>query len=330
MSLQNWVAQRVPTKPQRAAALGTTSISFSVTKSTSSRKTQSRSFLDLPTEIRLLIYEAIFTPASVVLQSGEPYAIIALPRNFPELISRGFRDVQLFRTCRICHVEAAPIFYSSINLLVYQHLPLLRLNFLPRIGPLNASFIKRAMITPIGLPGEHQRLLESLGSRNYGLTQLESLTLEIWDPEHVPTLVSTCQELIQRHDKLKIIFGRGIEMDGPHQAGDIPARLILAKQGQSPNYRVCPLTDILGDTSRILAAADENLFSRNESSNLSPWSTHQYLELKYWRRNAPDNRLPLRDHFPGSASMCQSPREPFFHESSSKVREGRYRRPSVV
>lgn len=327
MSLHSWVTQRVPTKSQRAAALETASTSLSGTNSTISRKTQSRSFLDLPTEIRLLIYEAIFTPASVVLQSGEPYAIIALPRNFPELISRGFRDVQLFRTCRTCHVEAAPIFYSSINLLVYQHLPLLRLNFLPRIGPLNASFIKRAMITPIGLPGEHQRLLESLGSRNYGLTRLESLTLEIWDPEHVAALVSTCQELIQHHDKLKIIFGRGIEMDGPNQAGDIPARLILGKVGQSPGYRVS-LTDTPDNISNILARADQNFSSRSESLNLSPWWSHQNLEFK--RKNALENSLPLEDRFPEFASMCQSLREPSSHESSSKVRESRNSRLSLA
>lgn len=198
----------------------------------------SRAFLDLPTEIRLLIYEAIFTPASVVLQSGELPAMIAVLRNFPELISRGSRDVQLFRTCRTCYVEASPIFYASLNLLVYQHLPLLRLNFLPRIGPLNASFIKMVTITPIGLPGEHQRLLECLGSKHGGLIGVENLTLEIWEPEHVPAFISTCQELMKRHGKLKILFGRGTDTDCQLQAGDIPATLKLAKSGQSPGHRV--------------------------------------------------------------------------------------------
>ena len=198
----------------------------------------SRAFLDLPTEIRLLIYEAIFTPASVVLQSGELPAMIAVLRNFPELISRGSRDVQLFRTCRTCYEEASPIFYASLNLLVYQHLSLLRLNFLPRIGPLNASFIKMVTITPIGLPGEHQRLLECLGSKHGGLIGVENLTLEIWEPEHVPAFISTCQELMQRHGKLKILFGRGTDTDCQLQAGDIPATLKLAKPGQLPGHRV--------------------------------------------------------------------------------------------
>lgn len=198
----------------------------------------SRSFLDLPTEIRLMIYEAIFTPASVVLQSGELPAIIAVLQNFPELISRGSRDVQLFRTCKTCHDEAIPIFYGSLNLLVYQHLPLLRLNFLPRIGPFNASFIKTAIITPIGLPGEDQRLLESLGSRHGGLVGMEHLTIEIWDPSHVPALISTCQELMQRHTKLKTLFGRGIDLDGQPQIGDIPATLKLARAGRLPGHRV--------------------------------------------------------------------------------------------
>lgn len=198
----------------------------------------SRAFLDLPTEIRLLIYEAIFTPASVVLQSGELPAMIAVLQNFPELISRGSRDVQLFRTCRTCYEEASPIFYASLNLLVYQHLPLLRLNFLPRIGPLNASFIRMVTITPIGLPGEHQRVLECLGSKHGGLIGVKNLTLEIWDPQHVPAFISTCQELMQRHGKLKILFGRGTDSDCQIQAGDIPATLKLAKPGQSPGYRV--------------------------------------------------------------------------------------------
>lgn len=164
--------------------------------------------------------------------------MIAVLRNFPELISRGSRDVQLFRTCWTCHDEAIPIFYGSLNLLVCQHLPLLRWNFLPRIGPLNASFIKTAIITPIGLPGEHQRLLESLGSRHGGLVGMEDLTLEIWNPDHAPALVSTCQELIRRHVKLRILFGRGIELEGPAQAGDIPATLKLRKPGQLPGHRV--------------------------------------------------------------------------------------------
>lgn len=210
------------------------------TNSDSPHHRSPRRFLDLPTEIRLLIYEALFRPASVVLQWGQPYAMIAVLQNFPELISRGSRDVQLFRTCRTCHQEAAPIFYSSLNLLVYQHLPLLRLNFLPRIGPLNASYIKRAIITPIGLPGEHQRLLESIGSRHGGLVRLEYLTLEIWNPESAaPGWISTCQELLVRHEKLKILFGRGIDVESCQlQAGDIPARLKLAKRGQMPGHRV--------------------------------------------------------------------------------------------
>ena len=199
-----------------------------------------RGFLDLPTEIRLLIYEAVFTPASVVLQSGELPAMIAVPRNFPELISRGSRDVQLFRTCRTCHDEAIPIFYASLNLLVYQHLPLLRLNFLPRIGAFNASFIKRATITPIGLPGEHQRLLECLGPKHGGLIGVDYLTLEIWKPEHVPAFISTCQELMRHHAKLKMLFGRGTDGDGQLQLGDIPASLRLAKLGQLPGNRVSP------------------------------------------------------------------------------------------
>jgi hypothetical protein len=199
---------------------------------------QPRRFLDLPTEIRLLIYEAIFTPASVVLQSGELPAMIAVLRNFPELISRGSRDVQLLRTCRTCYEEATPIFYASLNLLVYQHLPLLRMNFLPGIGPLNASFIKTVIITPIGLPGEHQRLLECLGPKHGGLIGAEHLTLEIWNSDHVAAFISTCQELMQHHQKLKILFGRGTDADFQIQAGDIPARLKLAKTGQNPGHRV--------------------------------------------------------------------------------------------
>jgi len=199
---------------------------------------QPRRFLDLPTEIRLLIYEAIFTPASVVLQSGELPAMIAVLRNFPELISRGSRDVQLLRTCRTCYQEAAPIFYASLNLLVYQHLPLLRMNFLPGIGPMNASFIKTAIITPIGLPGEHQRLLECLGPKHGGLVGAEHLTLEIWNSDHAAAFISTCQELMQHHKKLKILFGRGTDAECQIQAGDIPARLKLAKPGQIPGHRV--------------------------------------------------------------------------------------------
>jgi hypothetical protein len=171
--------------------------------------------------------------------------MIAVLQNFPELISRGSRDVQLFRTCRTCHDEATPVFYGSLNLLVYQHLPLLRFNFLPRIGAYNASFIKTAIITPIGLPGEHQRLLESLGSKHGGLVGMEYLTLEIWNPDHVTALVSTCQELMHRHTKLKILFGRGIDLDGLPQAGDIPARLKLAKPGRLPGHRV--ISTILGE-----------------------------------------------------------------------------------
>lgn len=164
--------------------------------------------------------------------------MIAVLQNFPELISRGSRDVQLFRTCRTCYEEASPIFYASLNLLVYQHLPLLRLNFLPRIGPLNASFIKVVTITPIGLSGEHQRLLECLGSKHGGLIGVENLTLEIWEPEHVPAFISTCQELMQHHGKLKTLFGRGIDMGCQLHAGDVPATLKLAKPGQLPGYRV--------------------------------------------------------------------------------------------
>lgn len=234
VSLKDWMTVRCETRPWTR-------------KRGRSAKSQppSRSFLDLPTEIRLLIYESIFTPASVVLQSGECPAMIAVLQNFPELISRGSRDVQLFRTCWTCHDEAIPIFYGSLNLLVCQHLPLLRWNFLPRIGPLNASFIKTAIITPIGLPGEHQRLLESLGSRHGGLVGMEDLTVEIWNPDHASALVSTCQELIRRHVKLRMLFGRGIELEGPSQAGDIPATLKLRTLGQLPGHRVSFLQCIL-------------------------------------------------------------------------------------
>jgi hypothetical protein len=244
MPLLNWVAQHTsyPCRPTDSLMKLKKSIFFP--NSDHSRQRSPRGLLDLPTEIRLLIYEAIFTPASVVLQSGEPYAMIAVLQNFPELISRGSRDVQLFRTCRICHTEAAPIFYTSLNLLVYQHLPLLRWNFLPRIGPLNASFVKRAIVTPIGLPGEHQRLLESLGPKHGGLVRLEHLTLEIWNPDHIPALVSTCQELMHRHKNLKILFGRGIDVQGELQAGDIPARLKLAKLNQPPGHRVSSPTHL--------------------------------------------------------------------------------------
>lgn len=238
MSFLNWVIQHSPPKRQQAPVYQNRSYISRSQESASSRRKRPRCFLDLPPEIRLLIYEAIFTPASVVLQSGELPAMIAVLRNFPELISRGSRDVQLFRTCRICHDEAVPIFYGSLNLLVYQHLPLLRFNFLPRIGPSNASFIKTAIITPIGLPGEHQRLLECLGPKHGGLVGMEYLTLEIWNPEHVSALVSTCQELMQHHTKLKVLFGRGTDLEGQLQAGDIPARLKLAKPGQLPGHRV--------------------------------------------------------------------------------------------
>ncbi|KAF7504290.1 hypothetical protein GJ744_002479 [Endocarpon pusillum] len=237
MSLVNWFAEHVGCDMRQYFAQQFIKRCGRSPRSNPNSLKSSRAFLDLPTEIRLLIYEAIFTPASVVLQSGELPAMIAVLRNFPELISRGSRDVQLFRTCRTCYEEASPIFYASLNLLVYQHLPLLRLNFLPRIGPLNASFIKMVTITPIGLPGEHQRLLECLGSKHGGLIGVENLTLEIWEPEHVPAFISTCQELMQRHGKLKILFGRGTDTDCQLQAGDIPATLKLAKPGQSPGHR---------------------------------------------------------------------------------------------
>lgn len=244
MSFLNWFTQYSSCNRQQIAALHNTRTSLR-SKERAPIYQKPRRFLDLPAEIRLLIYEAVFTPASVVLQSGESPAMIAVLRNFPELISRGSRDVQLLRTCSTCYEEAAPIFYGSLNLLVYQHLPLLRLNFLPRIGPLNASFIKMAIITPIGLPGEHQRLLECLGPKHGGLVGAEDLTLEIWNSEHVAAFISTCQELIQHHKKLKILFGRGTDADCQLQAGDIPARLKLAKPGQIPGHRVSlqpPLT----------------------------------------------------------------------------------------
>jgi hypothetical protein len=235
MSFLNWVVRHTSCKQIFAFQNPRNSLR---SEGSSLIRQRQRRFLDLPTEIRLLIYEAIFTPASVVLQSGELFAMIAVLRNFPELISRGFRDVQLFRTCRTCYEEAAPVFYGSLNLLVYQHLPLLRQNFLPGIGPLNASFIKAAIITPIGLPGEHQRLLECLGPKHGGLVGAEHLTLEIWNSEHVAAFISTCQELMQHHTRLKILFGRGTDADCQTQAGDIPARLKLAKPGQIPGHRV--------------------------------------------------------------------------------------------
>jgi hypothetical protein len=238
MLFNNWVVQHLSLKRHEYGGKGNPKSGTPFPSCPSSRQKPKRGFLDLPAEIRLLIYEAIFTPASVVLQSGENPGMIAVLRNFPELISRGSRDVQLFRTCRTCHDEAVPIFYSSLNLLVYQHLPLLRSNFLPKIGAFNASFIKRAIITPIGLPGEHQRFLECLGPKHGGLVGLESLTLEIWNLDHVPALISTCQELMQHHEKLKILFGRGTEADGQVQAGDIPARLKMGKLGKLPGHRV--------------------------------------------------------------------------------------------
>jgi hypothetical protein len=241
MSLLKWVHQHLSSSSQQSTVLYDTKGVIRSLEEASPSQTSRRGFLDLPTEIRLLIYEAIFTPASVVLQSGELPAMIAVLRNFPELISRGCRDVQLFRTCRTCHDEAIPIFYGSLNLLVCQHLPLLRLNFLPRIGPINASFIKTATITPIGLPGEHQRLLECLGPRQGGLVGMENLTLEIWNLDHVAAFISTCQELMQHHSKLKILFGRGTDADSQLQAGDIPASLKLAKPGKLPGHRVSSL-----------------------------------------------------------------------------------------
>lgn len=201
---------------------------------------RSRDFFDLPAEIRLRIYEFVFPQASVALQYGEHPAMIAVVQSFPQLISRGSRDVQLLRTCRSCCDEASSIFYGSLNLLVYQHLHLLRTSFLSRIGPLNASYIRRAVISPIGLPGEHQRFLECLGARNGGLVGLDDLTLEIWDTDHIADFVSTCKELIRRHHKLKVIFGRGMKQDERQQVGDIPTKLRLAPPGKTPGYRVWP------------------------------------------------------------------------------------------
>lgn len=244
MSFLNWANSHFPSSASRWLPVNLSNTLDS--QRVLPRQTLSRGFLDLPTEIRLLIYEAVFPPASVVLQSGDFPAMIAVLRNSPELISRGSRDVQLFRTCRTCHSEATPIFYRSLNLLVYQHLPLLRFYFLPRIGSSNASYIKMAIITPIGLPGEHQRLLECLGPKHGGLVGLEYLSLEIWDPEHVAALVGTCQELIQRHANLKILFGRGIDVNGPLQGVDIPSRLRLAKPGQQPGYRERIIQSVAG------------------------------------------------------------------------------------
>ncbi len=265
MSFLDWVTERVPPKRQRIAAYQRSSHSTRSRESASICRIPPRGFLDLPTEIRLLIYEAIFIPASVVLQSGEVPGMIAVLRNFPELISRGSRDVQLFRTCKTCHDEAIPIFYGSLNLLVYQHLPLLRFNFLPRIGAFNASFIKTAIITPIGLPGEHQRVLECLGAKHGGLVGTEHLTLEIWDLDHVAALVSTCQELMQHHMKLKILLGRGTDGEAQLQTGDIPARLKLTTPGQLPGHRVS-LNTHPGKLPSTLTAASF-LTHRNESFN---------------------------------------------------------------
>jgi hypothetical protein len=240
MPSRNWTSQLVLNEKKHRRASTLTFLERPPSRKASSTPKSTPAFLDLPAEIRLQIYEALFCPTTpVVLQSSETSpGMIAVLANFPDLISRGSRDVQLFRTCRTIHAEAVPIFYASVNLLVYQHLPLLRFNFLPHIGAFNASFIRRAIVTPIGLPGEHQRLLECIGARHGGLVGLESLTLEIWNPEHIPALITTCQELLQHHAKLRVLFGRGVDVEAELQAGDIPATLKLGKLGQGPGYRV--------------------------------------------------------------------------------------------
>ena len=242
MVRNNWILQCVnasrPGTPKDKSLHSSSFFSSSNSSLGSHSSSPGRDLLDLPLEIRLLIYEAVFPPASVALQSGKNPGMIVKLQNYPDLISRGSRDVQLFRTCRAIYEEAAPIFYSSLHVLVYQHLSLLRFDFLPRIGAYNASFIKRAIITPIGLPGEHHRFLECLGVKHGGLVGLENLTLELWNLDHVSAFVNTCQELMHHHGKLKILFGRGIDSEGQLHPGDIPARLKLAKRGQLPACRV--------------------------------------------------------------------------------------------
>lgn len=81
------------------------------------------SLLDLPVEIRLLIYEHLYTPAKVVLDAGNPSSIQSclIPHAAETRRRRPGRSSQLLRVCRMILLEARLVLYANTTFHIMTH-----------------------------------------------------------------------------------------------------------------------------------------------------------------------------------------------------------------
>lgn len=127
-------------------------------------------FLDLPVEIRLMIYRLLFCP------SAEPILIsFYLTRSIK-------RSAQLLRVCRTCYEEASMVLYAENVFAVdwaYSGTEPSILNFLENIGAKNRQLIRH-------LQARHHSMrtlvkMQSRRSLRLILENLETLSLEFYD-----------------------------------------------------------------------------------------------------------------------------------------------------
>lgn len=125
--------------------------------------------LDLPVEIRFMIYRLLFCP------SPEPILLSLLP------VSSAKHSAQLLRTCRACHEEGSPILYGENKLALdwaYRGTEEGILDFFAAIGLNNRQLIRHLRVRE-GSIGT----LKLVGGRRDlrpVLENLESLSLELY------------------------------------------------------------------------------------------------------------------------------------------------------
>jgi hypothetical protein len=122
------------------------------------KKNNKASFLTLPVEIRLLIYDLLLIARSwdQPLEPGRRWTSLDGRQKYSLITSIG---TGILQTCRQIYHEANPIFYSKNSFLFYD--PVKALRFIEQIGPVNLKLIKELDI-PIGYDG---RIPNSASSR---------------------------------------------------------------------------------------------------------------------------------------------------------------------
>jgi hypothetical protein len=125
-----------------------------------------RGFLDLPGELRFMIYRLLFCPPS------EPI-LVSFPSAGPLR-----RSAQLLRVCRSCHKEASSVLYGDNQFALDYGTESSILEFFENVGPTN-----RLLIRHLKACDDSIRTLEKLRTRRSlrpTLENLDSLSVEFF------------------------------------------------------------------------------------------------------------------------------------------------------